>query len=207
MAAKNPLLRRVYAFEGDKDDISNVYSDWAKSYEEDTLSGMGYVAPALAAEALTRNVGDDARVLDAGCGTDLVGLEISRRCKATVDGRDLSQAMLDEAKAKEVYDDLQTADLTKPLDIEDDSYEGVICVGVFTSGHVGPKALDELSRVAKPGAPVIVTMHENGWTSDGYFEHLKGMERRGLVTIRGISESAYHEKEGMTCRLCVLEAA
>lgn len=45
MVRENPLLTRAYALAGDQKEIRAVYADWAKTYEKDTLIGMGYVAP------------------------------------------------------------------------------------------------------------------------------------------------------------------
>jgi ubiquinone/menaquinone biosynthesis C-methylase UbiE len=207
MEPENALLKRAYALDGDAGKIRDLYADWAQSYDGDTVGGMGYVAPALAAEALAETLGSAEAVLDAGCGTGLVGRELDSRIEAAIDGIDLSPGMLERARDKGVYRHLSEADMTRPLKIPDNTYDGIVSVGVFTSGHVGPQAIDELARVARPGAPLVVTVHEKVWESDGYPEHLKGMEKRGLVRIRAVRDTPYHEKEGYRCKLCVLEAA
>ncbi|WP_306029178.1 class I SAM-dependent methyltransferase [Stappia sp. MMSF_3263] len=207
MEPENALLKRAYALDGDAEKIRDLYADWAQSYDGDTTRGMGYVAPAIAAEALAGALGSAEAVLDAGCGTGLVGRELDSRIEAAIDGIDLSPGMLEQARGKGVYRRLAEADLTAPLAFADNTYDGVVSVGVFTSGHVGPGAIDELARVARPGAPLVVTVHEKVWESDGYPEHLKGMEKRGLLRIRAVRDAVYHEKEGYRCKLCVLEAA
>jgi ubiquinone/menaquinone biosynthesis C-methylase UbiE len=207
MEPENALLKRAYALDGDAEKIRDLYADWAESYDGDTTGGMGYVAPVLAAEALAGALGAADAVLDAGCGTGLVGRELDGRIEAAIDGIDLSPGMLEQARDKGVYRHLAEADLTARLAFPDNTYDGVVSVGVFTSGHVGPRAIDELARVARPGAPLVVTVHEKVWESEGYPEHLKGMEKRGLLRIRAVSDAAYHEKEGYRCKLCVLEAA
>ncbi|MAB01148.1 MAG: SAM-dependent methyltransferase [Stappia sp.] len=210
MESDNPLLKRAYALDGDAGRIRDLYADWAASYDADTLDGMGYVAPVLAARALSEALEGEtaeARILDAGCGTGLVGAEIARRTEAEIDGIDLSPGMLEEAARKKVYRSLAEADMTATLNLSDNSYDGVVSVGVFTSGHVGPEAIDELARVARPGAPLVVTVHEKVWEPDRYAAHLAEMERHGLIRLRAINDAPYHEKEGYTCKLCLLEAA
>jgi len=209
METDNPLLKRAYALGGDRSEIRSLYADWAESYDTDTLDGMGYVAPALAARTLAERLDAAGTVLDAGCGTGLVGVELSRQddLDVDIDGVDLSAGMLEQAEEKRVYRKLAEADLTKPLDIADDTYDGVVSVGVFTSGHVGPQAIDELARVARPGAPVVVTVHEKVWDKDGYADHLAAMEKAGRVKVLSTDEAPYHEKAGYRCRLCVLQAA
>ncbi|EKV27387.1 hypothetical protein C882_1889 [Caenispirillum salinarum AK4] len=71
-------------------------------------------------------------VLDAGCGTGLVGVELATRGFPVVDGLDISPEMLGEARAKGVYRDLVEADMTKPLTaLATDAYAGVISVGTL----------------------------------------------------------------------------
>ncbi|WP_026988704.1 class I SAM-dependent DNA methyltransferase [Fodinicurvata fenggangensis] len=205
MSENNPLLRRVYALDGDKEETRRVYAEWAEQYDRDTLDGMGYVAPGLVAKELSGLVAKDAKVLDAGCGTGLAGVELKKLGFTNIDGIDLSGEMLEVAREKEAYDKLAEADMTVPLEIADDSYDAVISVGVFTSGHVKPKALDELARVTRKGGQIVVTVHEKVWEADGYPDYLEDMEKRGLVSIRAVKEAPYHRKEGYSCQICVLE--
>mgnify|MGYP003119867314 CR=1 FL=1 len=207
MASENPLLKRAYALNGDQNQIRAVYANWAKTYEADTLIGMGYVAPAIAAETMAQEIGQNDVILDAGCGTGLVGTELRSLSDAVIDGIDLSPDMLDQARKKDVYRTLNKADLTASLDIGDACYDGVISVGVFTSGHVGPSAMNELIRVIKPGAPAIITVHEQVWHKDGYRDHLDQMEKDDLAKICTIRETPYHQNEGYHCKLCILQAA
>jgi len=204
--ADNPLLRRVYALAGDLDETRSVYADWARSYDTDTTEGMGYVAPGIAAAALADLVGPEARILDAGCGTGLVGEELKRRGVGEIDGIDLSEGMLEVAARKEVYRNLAVADMTRPLNIAPDTYDAAISVGVFTSGHVGPSAIADIARVVKPGAPIVLTVHENVWEKEGYGDHLEAMEAEGTLKVNGLVEAPYHRKEGYRCQLCLLAA-
>lgn len=206
MSEGNPLLREVYALDGNLAQTRRVYDRWAEAYDRDTLEGMGYVAPRLVAKQLAELAGPEARVLDAGCGTGLAGTELKDLGFSRIDGVDLSGEMLEVARRKQAYDQLAEADLTASLDIPDDHYDAAISVGVFTSGHVKPEALAELARVTKAGAPIVVTVHENVWESDGYPTALESMEARGVLRVRAVKEAPYHEKEGYSCRLCVLES-
>lgn len=200
----NPLLQRVYGLTS-TDEAEQVYDEWAATYDTDTVDGMGYVAPALAAEQLAEHITTPATVLDAGCGTGLAGAELADRVDVVIDGVDLSQGMLDKAATLGVYRSLQTADLTKTLDITDASYDGLICVGTLTGGHVGPDALDEMVRVVRPGGFVVATVHESVWEAESYPEHLEQLVHRGAVHLRGAEERPYHEREGLNCRICTLE--
>lgn len=207
MDIKNPILKKVYALDGDAQKTRQAYADWAASYDQDTLEGMGYVAPVLSAEALAQRVAANAEVLDAGCGTGLAGEELKKHGVEIVDGIDLSREMLDVAGEKSIYRNLAEADMTQPLDIPDNAYDGVLSVGVFTSGHVGPEAIGELARITRPGAPMVITVHEHVWDKHAYGDRIAGLEDSGVLSIEEIVTAPYHEKEGYTCKLCVLRAA
>lgn len=207
MDTSNPILRRLYTMEGGADECRDIYRDWAKAYEQDTVGEMGYVAPALAAETLAPLLPRDAVVLDAGCGTGLAGAELARLGVTAIDGIDISSEMLAEAGAKGVYRELGETDMTRRLTIDNDAYDGVICVGVFTNGHVGPSAISELARITKPGAPIVFTVHEHAWAAENYADRIADLETAGFARTVRIAEAPYHTKEGFNCRLCVLEAA
>jgi predicted TPR repeat methyltransferase len=80
------------------------------------LNKIGYIGHIVSTELLLRHLPEtDARILDAGCGTGLVG-EILK-CKGFDDvvGIDFSPSMLDQAAEKGVYRSLELADLTQIL--------------------------------------------------------------------------------------------
>lgn len=70
-----------------------------------------------------------------------------------MDALDISQKMLDEAKKLNVYKKFFCAALSaEPIaEIPANQYDGLICVGTLTVGHVKPVAFDEILRVVKPG--------------------------------------------------------
>lgn len=200
----NEILNRVYRLSGPQD-AAEVYDEWAASYDEDTVGGMGYVAPALAARRLASLVSAGDTVLDTGCGTGLVGAELARLAEVTIDGVDLSTAMLERAEQRGVYRNLTTADLTRPMAFEDDTYDALVCVGILTEGHLGPEPLDEMVRVVRPGGPLVATVLGTVWEEGGFRSHVAGMVDRGLVRLVEAEEAPYHEREGITCRMLVLE--
>lgn len=204
--AINPLLARAYDLKG-KDDVLSLYEEWAETYDSDTLDQFGYVGPAVAAEALAELVADGDVVLDAGCGTGLVGREVTSRRAVVIDGIDLTPNMLSKAEATGVYRNLDPADLTETLDISTGTYDAAICVGTLTDGHVGPEALDELVRVVKSDGHVVVSITSLVWESHGYRARVDELAEAGKVSVVSVDERPYHVKEDLTCRLVVLQVA
>ena len=80
---------------------------------------MGYRSPAAVSEVVRRLLQPDARVLDAGAGTGLLGVALAKAGFTRLDAFDLSPGMLAEAARKNVYDDLRTGRLGDALEYGD----------------------------------------------------------------------------------------
>ncbi|KAF5019861.1 hypothetical protein F66182_8140 [Fusarium sp. NRRL 66182] len=159
-----------------------TYDEWAKTYNQD-VEREEYVAPQLAADELAKYVGShmaDARILDAGCGTGLVGECLAKHgAKQLDDGLDLSPGMLQVAERTGVYNSLNVANLAERLKVSCQFYDAVICVGTMTEGHLGPEAFDELVRVTKPGGFIISTVRESVWETKGYKDKVDALNEAG----------------------------
>ncbi len=157
----DPDLEAAYALETPEDN-RKLYAEWADTYESEFVTGTQYVYHRGVAEIFAAGFGDKgASVLDIGCGTGIVGDALRSLGVGVIDGIDISPEMLSAARTKvdgngAVYRDLIEADLTGTIGIADDLYDGVVSAGAFTHGHLGPGALAEILRVAKPFSPVAV---------------------------------------------------
>lgn len=143
-------LDSAYEIKGPEDAMRH-YDAWSETYDDHFGQGWGYVAPARIA-ALFAAHAVDGPVLDVGAGTGLVTEALRSMSAVEVDGIDISTGMLEQARSKGIYRALIEADLTRPLDLPDESYGGLVSCGTFTHGHVGPEAFPELLRIARPGA-------------------------------------------------------
>ena len=140
MMDSTPNLDAAYSIKTPADNL-RLYADWAKSYDANFAQAMDYVLPDAMAKAFIA-AGGMAPVLDLGAGTGLLGTALRRHGLLEIDGTDISQEMLTVAAAKQVYQRVFSGDLTARLPVADASYNGVISAGTFTTGHVGPAALD-----------------------------------------------------------------
>ena len=190
------FLQRAYALSG-IDAAKDLYDEWASSYDND-LDAMDYASPKCAVDAVIENLdlndSDTTKVveiLDAGCGTGLVGvcLERSRlEGRFAVDGLDLSPAMLTAAREKGIYRELELADLNSPLRQRTGSYDVALCVGTLTKGHVGAQLFGELVRVTRKAGLVVATVHDEIWESGGYRDEVESLSREGTVEILSTAE-------------------
>jgi SAM-dependent methyltransferase len=102
-------------------------------------------------------------ILDAGCGTGLQVEPLHLLGWRGFTGVDLSTEMMEVARSKGLYDDLQQVELGTTLPFETDHFAATFCVGTMTPGHAPIETLDELIRVTRPGGFVAYSLrHDAG---------------------------------------------
>lgn len=207
MSVPDPILARVFTDKAPAE-VEALYDEWAETYEADTAEVMGYTGPDVAADRIAELV-DDCRtpVLDAGCGTGLVGVALRRHGFSVLDGYDISGGMLAKASGTGAYRTLAKADLTGRLPADDATYGVVVCVGTLTEGHVGPEALAELARVTRPGGLVVATIVEHIWESLGYAATVDALATQGVAALLEAESHPIRVKQDVRCRLAVLQVA
>ena len=185
-AQRAALLRAAYAVKS-PDDNRGLYAKWAPTYEQ-FLETYRYIYARQVAEIFAeRSPAHTAPVLDAGCGTGRVGLELSRLGVSPVDGIDISPEMLEVARTMSgpegapAYRRLMEADLTGPIGIETGSYSGIVSSGAFTHGHLGADALAELLRVARPGAVGAIGVNASIFESNGFKDRFERYASDGAI--------------------------
>jgi len=175
MTRKTIGLDDAYGLETPGDSV-RLYADWAESYDEGFAREMDYRLPYAVADLFLDRAGpDDAPVLDVGAGTGLVAERLAGR---PVDALDISDEMLAVAAAKGLYRRTIAGDLTATLPIVDAGYGGVVSAGTFTHGHVGPEALPELLRIARPGALFALSINAAVFEAAGFRAALDALEGR-----------------------------
>jgi len=159
------------------EDSKRLYADWAATYDTTFADAHGYISPQAVAAAF-KAAGGTGTVLDVGAGTGLVGQALADLGIDPIDGTDIAPEMLAEAALKDIYDRLFEGDVLGRLDADDATYDGIVSAGTFTHGHVGPDGLDELLRVAKPGALFAISVHTEHFKSQGFDTKLQGLDGR-----------------------------
>ena len=166
MTQGKPDLDRAYALQT-PEDSKRLYAEWADSYDTGFAEDMDYRLPDHVARVFVE-AGGTGPVLDLGAGTGLCSQALAQRGITPIDGTDISQDMLDTAAQKNIYRSLFTGDLTGRLPVEDGVYQGLVSSGTFTTGHVGPEALDEVLRIAAPGAVIALSINAQHWAERGF---------------------------------------
>ncbi|MEM8977080.1 MAG: class I SAM-dependent methyltransferase [Pseudomonadota bacterium] len=201
-------LKEVFS-RGSVEELCQSYGQWADDYDKDLVDELGYRAPELVASAAARHVSEtDIPILDVGCGTGLTGKALLECGDWTLHGLDVSQAMLDQANEKTIYDELILADLNGSLAIADDTYAGAISSGTFTHGHVKADALCEISRILKPGAPFAFTVHSEFWDKSRFPETLEQLATaQQLRMVERVERPHIDKLPDKTSFVCVAVAA
>ena len=186
------------------EELVEAYNRWAENYDHDLISEMGYQAPKLAVRELLRYHSDKKMpILDAGCGTGLIGDLLGKESFQCIDGLDFSKGMLEQAEKKGVYRNLIHGDMNKTLDIADNAYAAAICVGTFTSSHVGPSAFSELIRITRPGGIIIATVRLTYWKEEGFRSVLRELENSERWILEELKTLPYVGEDESQCKLVV----
>jgi len=208
MKNTNSMISSIYdtLHAADLVELEHIYKNWAKKYEDDVINLAGYVGHLITSELLLSYLSNtQAKILDAGCGTGLVGEILNKNSFKNLIGVDFSQEMLNIAKQKNVYQSLDLVDLTKKLDYEDNLFDAVICAGTFTCGHVGPEALREMVRITKQGGYICFTVRKQEWEASPYMQIIKDLEdSQAWQKLEHITKE-YNLKEGVSCQLCLYQ--
>jgi SAM-dependent methyltransferase len=158
------------------------YDVWSSTYDED-MRAIGYMNSAVAAGLAGRYVAaSGARLLDAGCGTGALGELLQALGYRDLTGVDMSEGMLETARARNVYRELRKRTLGEPLDFAGASFDAVIGMGVFAFGGAPPHAFDELIRVTRPGGYVIFNVARPPWDEGGFKDKAQALRSSGRWT-------------------------
>ena len=155
-----------------KDGGPNTYNKLASSYEAD-VNSFNYVGHKSVvskwrsyhtelARSDSESTGIKHKVFDAGCGTGLVGEDLTTlvpRDLIEIYGGDVSHNMLEKARTKDAYTDLRIVNLKEELLYEDGYFDSVLCAGVFTVAHCGLECVPNLIRVLKKGCYLFATVN------------------------------------------------
>ena len=186
------FVARLTALGGGSGDSLELYEEWAPTYEQNLKEDYGYIAHRIAVEAFCNHCADaSARILDLGCGTGLVGEELAARGFQQIDGLDISPGMLEEARRKQIYNDLIIGDMTRPPDLDGRRYNAAIGVGCFGGGHVGPEHLPEMIRCVQTGGLLVFFINAIAYEQDDYPSHFRSLEADGVWRVVRTEQSNY----------------
>ena len=188
------------------EEIMEYYDEWGtdNKYDKDMIE-WDYTGPKETVEIFKKYTNNkEIKIYDAGCGTGLVGVELKKYGFNNFDGVDLSQKLLDLVPNR-LYKNLSKADLNKPLNIKDNEYDAVLCVGTFTFGHVKPPALDEFIRITKNKGLLCFTINEGIYEEYGFDKKIKELTQNNLWKKKEFFKSNYISSKDVNAWLGLYE--
>ncbi|RNC79726.1 MAG: class I SAM-dependent methyltransferase [Balneola sp.] len=142
-------------------DIPKRYQDFASVYNQ-KVEEWGYRAFQKGAELLNQYLNENEDILDAGCGTGLVGMALSNKGFTNITGIDASPEMLEESKKHQSYKALYLQDMRKtPFRFDENSFNGIICIGVLSLIPDIESLLAEFIRLTKHGGYIVFSQKED----------------------------------------------
>ena len=126
--------------------VEKLFDGYASKFENSLVEKLEYQAPKIITEMIIKRHPNKAlgSVLDLGCGTGIAGSELKQFCH-NLEGIDLSNLMLEQARAKDVYDKLIHGDIVEYLADADLDFNYFISTDVFI--YVGE--LSDVFRLIK----------------------------------------------------------
>tara|TARA_B110000438_G_scaffold245005_1_gene245766 strand:+ start:61 stop:687 length:627 start_codon:yes stop_codon:yes gene_type:complete len=186
--------------------VEKYYDEWTKEnkYDQDMVD-WNYSGPQETVDIFLKyNKKKSIKILDAGCGTGLVGIELKKKGFDNIDGADFSKAML-ELIPKNVYKNLFKIDLNNKLSINDKTYDAITCVGTFTFGHVNPPCLEEMIRICKKGSKICFTVNEGIYEKYGFDKKIKELEDNKCWKMLEFYKSNYIASKNVNAWLILAE--
>lgn len=135
-----------------------IHDNWQSAYRQPDVEPLLQMYFRKLASRLDLKPVD--RILDAGCGTAFNAVRLAK-LGFRVDGVDFSNYALDCARAYAAANSvadlikLSQGDLTR-LEIADDSYDTVFCLGVLMHIPDVERAIRELVRVTRKGGTILI---------------------------------------------------
>ena len=188
------------------EELLKYYQDWTDNnkYNKDMVD-WNYTAPQETVSVLKKYaLNKNSKILDAGCGTGLVGIQLKKYGYLNIEGVDFSQSMLDLIP-QGIYKKIEKIDLNKPLKFKDNMYDVLMCVGTFTYGHVKPKALDELIRIIKNRGLICFTINEGIYEEYGFDKKIKKLSDGKFWKVKEFFKSDYITTKDVEAWLCLAE--
>jgi len=148
--------------------LDALYQRRAHFWDQRARAGRPYNGAMLVARAVETLMPGTGTldILDAGCGTGLVGELVAPRARR-LDGVDLSSAMLEKARQKGIYRELHLGDLVPFLAGHAQAYDVVTCAATLIHLRDLRPAFEAAAIALRDGGLFVFTLFPHDGERDG----------------------------------------
>jgi len=175
-----------------RDYVEQLFDNYAAKFENSLVKNLEYDTPRVIAEMIIKDSKFDllGSLMDLGCGTGLFGVEIKQVCEH-LEGIDLSEKMLDEAKKKDIYNKLIKDDILVYLSNASLNFDYFVSTDVFI--YIGD--LSDIFRLIKSrnktGGKLAFSTED--YDGDGFFLEQSGRYSHSKTYIEGLCKKFGYE--------------
>jgi predicted TPR repeat methyltransferase len=172
-----------------REHVTHLFDEYASRFDHHLVETLGYSMPWLMRGEIDRLLGQNAhfsRVIDLGCGTGLAGVTF-RPLSGMLAGVDLSPRMIDRARERNLYDELQVGDVITVLKESRCRYDLFVCADVFPYiGNIEP-LFSAVGSHAEAGALFVFSTEL--YRGDGFLLKASGRYAHSQTYLRGVATS------------------
>ncbi|MBA2588627.1 MAG: methyltransferase domain-containing protein [Alphaproteobacteria bacterium] len=180
--------------------VRHLFDQFSADYDNRMLGQLSYAAPQILLDlaGMVMPGRESLSILDLGCGTGLAGAAF-KPLAARLDGVDLSPAMIEKARARQIYDHLQVSDLETALGTPGRCYDLILAADTLVYlGDLKPVFAAAPARLS-PDGYFLFTVEK---AEDGGFElgpkrrwrhsetYLRRLAREAGLTVAGLVSAA-----------------
>ena len=177
MKKKDSLVSGI----GNYKEIIKYYDNWSNQYEY-TLKKWNYRVPQKASFFLKKILTvKPSNLLDLACGTGLFGLEIKKIFPyIKIDGSDISKKIIEEARLKNIYDNLIICNFDK-MPPEKKKYDLISCIGALTYTRDPKKLFLKIQKMTSSSGHFIFTHRYDLWKKQDYESMLNLLKKKWTI--------------------------
>jgi predicted TPR repeat methyltransferase len=167
--------------------VESLFDEYAVNFDQSLQVDLNYEMPIILKNTMleVQKNSSFGAVLDMGCGTGLTGTALRDFCDS-IAGVDVSKGMLEQAKKKQVYDNLTHANITQYLDHTPLDFDYFVANDVFN--YMGDlKNVFRLiaSRNRRKTKIGFSTEHQS---EEGFYLHMSGRYSHSKAYIQSLCD-------------------
>lgn len=196
-------ISMAYSYKSSQE-LATYYDDSAGGYDDYAVS-VRYILPRLVAEKASKYCRKSDKVIDVGCGTGLLGVEMNLiEDELVLHGVDVSQQMISHAyrkkreNGKRHYEKFFLSDMSNIETMQKNNYDLMVSSGTFTTGHLNGKDLLVMLGLMKNDSFAIFSVKSDHFEESKFLEDINNLKIKKLVEIIDVSEVDSYENDGYT---------